>query len=417
MLYAIQNLVHFPNARHQRNMSDEPEIKSTTVSIEDWSCCLCKEILYEPITLPCGHTCCRVCIYRYFFARTYEKVCPLCRGQCIRIVPQIASVNVMISNFVRSTYAAAYDTRKIECDAIKATWPEPLFIYFSSNFILPFEVVTVVFSEMRYVSMIQKLQARADGVEKSFLLLPLAAMKRGDIGLVVVIISATIGYNNTNNNVLPGMHAVCKVRCDRRCKVMDCWLTDHIEGVHCAQTEPYEDEVSPPPPGETVVATLVSIDTSDVDQGVLTFEHRTEPMRNPDRSRSKQIATCMAKIEKCIEEANKLTHNYFTDRTVLTSPPLTDPVQMSWWIFKALAFDGPGLQARVPIFLTSSILHSRDPLWRLQIAIQLFNQLISKFKEHKTKSPIEAQLPLLDQETNELPYAESTASTIKPRGK
>jgi len=121
-----------------------------------------------------------------------------------------------------------------------------------------------------------------------------------------------------------------------------------------------------------------------------------------------------------MEEADKNSDNQFTCRKNLSPAPTTNPTEMSWWIFKALAFDGSGLQARVPVFLTSSILHSRDPLWRLQIAVQLLQQLIAKLKEHKagtrivkspddskTSSQPQPQQQFFDQEMSELPLADS----------
>jgi len=304
-------------------------------TIEDWSCALCKEILYEPLTLPCGHTVCRVCCYMWFLARTHEKVCPICRAKCVRIVPQIAPVNVMVNNFVKETFPEAYAQRAIECTAIKATWPDPLFIYFSTHYILPFQEVTVTFTEKRYVSMVERA--------KTFLLLPPAQIKRGDIGIVIAIEEMTMTDGK----------AVCRVRAVRRCKVMDCWLTDQIEGMHHAQIEPFEDI----------------------------------PVTSPEAG--------MKKVAKYIEEADKASDGVFTGRAGM---PPTNPTELSWWVFKALSFDGCGMQARVPVALTNAILHSRGPLWRLEIAVKLMQQLIEKLKEHRA---VPATV-LLDQEGGEL---------------
>lgn len=42
----------------------------------DVECTLCMELLYEPVTTPCGHTFCQNCFYR---AMDHNNRCPMCR--------------------------------------------------------------------------------------------------------------------------------------------------------------------------------------------------------------------------------------------------------------------------------------------------------------------------------------------------
>ena len=42
----------------------------------DLECTLCMEMLYEPVTTPCGHTFCQGCFYR---AMDHNNRCPMCR--------------------------------------------------------------------------------------------------------------------------------------------------------------------------------------------------------------------------------------------------------------------------------------------------------------------------------------------------
>ena len=48
----------------------------TVEHCEDVECSLCSNLLFEPVTTPCGHSFCRAC-----FARTtdHSNKCPLCR--------------------------------------------------------------------------------------------------------------------------------------------------------------------------------------------------------------------------------------------------------------------------------------------------------------------------------------------------
>ena len=48
----------------------------TVEHCDDLECSLCSNLLFEPVTTPCGHSFCRAC-----FARTtdHSNKCPLCR--------------------------------------------------------------------------------------------------------------------------------------------------------------------------------------------------------------------------------------------------------------------------------------------------------------------------------------------------
>ena len=367
-----------PEAAEDESIEDE-SVARVKVNLEDVSCPMCKEILCEPISLPCGHTFCRVCLYRCFHARTYEKVCPLCRAQCVRIVAQIAPSNVLIKMFTEQAFPAAYRKRREEFKLIIDQWPAPLFIYFSSHFILPYQSVTITFTEKRYIEMIRRLSKPATSstattpiAESAFLLLPPAQMKRGDIGIVVVIESVTWKSGNSE--------AECRVRADRRCKVMDCWLTDVVDGLHSAQIEPFGD-VQDATANTTDSTSAQSAPTAATTQTAAAESTTTSIVAavGTGESRSTQIKKWMDKLLAHMSDADDLSQKQFTGRKNMGPPP-TDATEMSWWIFRALAFDGAGLQARVPIFLTSSILHSRDPLWRLQVAVQLMQQLLTKLR-------------------------------------
>ncbi|KAJ3258642.1 hypothetical protein HK103_003431 [Boothiomyces macroporosus] len=46
------------------------------VTLEDFNCSICLDTMMEPITVPCGHTCCRACLVD---AMDHSSVCALCR--------------------------------------------------------------------------------------------------------------------------------------------------------------------------------------------------------------------------------------------------------------------------------------------------------------------------------------------------
>jgi hypothetical protein len=43
---------------------------------EDYECSLCFRLFLEPLTTPCGHTFCKLCLNR---SLDYSKACPLCK--------------------------------------------------------------------------------------------------------------------------------------------------------------------------------------------------------------------------------------------------------------------------------------------------------------------------------------------------
>lgn len=61
-----------------------PEIEideiDVTVPGREFECPLCLKLLYDPLTIGCGHTFCRECIAACF--KSMKKLCPLCRAPC-----------------------------------------------------------------------------------------------------------------------------------------------------------------------------------------------------------------------------------------------------------------------------------------------------------------------------------------------
>ena len=47
------------------------------LDISFFECCLCKRLMYEPVTITCGHSFCRTCIIRSF---DHSQTCPMCRS-------------------------------------------------------------------------------------------------------------------------------------------------------------------------------------------------------------------------------------------------------------------------------------------------------------------------------------------------
>ena len=70
----------------------------------DYTCCVCLNVLKDPVTLPCGHTHCLSCVEKV--ASTGRRACPICREVMPAVLP---NVNVVLRNVIQKvkTRAAA----------------------------------------------------------------------------------------------------------------------------------------------------------------------------------------------------------------------------------------------------------------------------------------------------------------------
>jgi hypothetical protein len=52
------------------------------LTLDDYICTCCFEILYNPITLLCGHNICQLCLANWFLISS-KRICPTCRQEWI----------------------------------------------------------------------------------------------------------------------------------------------------------------------------------------------------------------------------------------------------------------------------------------------------------------------------------------------
>ena len=51
-------------------------VPASKLNVEEFDCILCRRLLFESVTTPCGHTFCRLCLDR---ALDHSAHCPLCK--------------------------------------------------------------------------------------------------------------------------------------------------------------------------------------------------------------------------------------------------------------------------------------------------------------------------------------------------
>ncbi|XP_015909475.1 LON peptidase N-terminal domain and RING finger protein 3 [Parasteatoda tepidariorum] len=85
-------------------------IGASLIDKQDFECPLCMRFLWEPITTPCGHTFCRVCLYRCF---DHQPTCPLCKTSLTTcLAERVQSTNEMIELVMANVFSTEYFQRK-----------------------------------------------------------------------------------------------------------------------------------------------------------------------------------------------------------------------------------------------------------------------------------------------------------------
>ena len=75
-------------------------IDSSVVDSSDYECPLCMRLLWQPITTPCGHTFCRVCLDRTL---DHNSVCPMCKSAEVKKVYLVERREFVPNEFIESS--------------------------------------------------------------------------------------------------------------------------------------------------------------------------------------------------------------------------------------------------------------------------------------------------------------------------
>eukprot|EP01083_Nonionella_stella_P206932 752199_1 len=142
----------------QTNMIDntpEPKEENQFLYIDrhDFDCPLCFQLLFEPITLECGHTFCRDCLYQAF---QFKKHCPLCRKHST-IDTITAPSNILISKLLEKYNKCAYETRATEIQKIKSLRKSRHPIFISRTPEYPHCFISLHIYEPKYRVMVNRI--------------------------------------------------------------------------------------------------------------------------------------------------------------------------------------------------------------------------------------------------------------------
>ncbi|GLI64935.1 hypothetical protein VaNZ11_008336 [Volvox africanus] len=97
------------SAKRQRSFGGS----SLRSDLDDWDCSLCAQLLFEPVTTPCGHTFCRECFAR---AMDHRPRCPYCRT-VLHVARDSLPVTITLANIISRAFPEEYEQRRVEMTA------------------------------------------------------------------------------------------------------------------------------------------------------------------------------------------------------------------------------------------------------------------------------------------------------------
>lgn len=94
------------------NINKEKENEEEEKITQDVECAICLKLLIVPVTTPCGHNFCKICLEK---SREYKDTCPLCRTK----LSNKKCVNILLGELIKEKYPVTYDKRMKELENVK----------------------------------------------------------------------------------------------------------------------------------------------------------------------------------------------------------------------------------------------------------------------------------------------------------
>jgi hypothetical protein len=138
-------------------VSQQPKITPRKLRLSscelDLDCTICFKLLYEPTTLPCGHTFCRRCMVQ---ALDHKQCCPLCRtivflSSSASSLPITVSLQRVIERSFPEEYAARREERRSESWRYESILP-----LFVMTTMLPGKTASLNIFEPRYRLLVRR---------------------------------------------------------------------------------------------------------------------------------------------------------------------------------------------------------------------------------------------------------------------
>jgi len=306
-------------------------------------CSLCLGIVCEPITIPCGHTFCRSCLY-LAMQRTKKK-CPNCRAVC-HVDPSSHSVNVMLANIAQKCFPKEYKKRAEECKALKQKFQTTLPIFFYNNCLFPGCLLHLHLFEQRYRHMIN----RCVSSNRQFLYLPNFSDYKataGDVGLLAYVDECEF---------LSDGRALLKATLVKRVVITNSWVEEGTQGLHYCQYQAYEETDK----------TVKEADVKEIHAKVNVILQSAPGLR-----------------EQIVNHIGKQVLRKRLARGVLTvfsQPPISNATQFSFWISALVTMITRAGKSGMPLLKTTKTAE------RLKLVKTVLSQIVSQTSRAGSKS-------------------------------
>lgn len=210
-------------------MAEDATADLPRARLGDLDCTVCSQLLYDPVTISCGHSYCSRCLRK---ALHYQATCPSCRVPCYfsgRLPVNIVLRSVLEEALPVETAARRKETEEEEAVALDANSRVPLFVL--SAVVFPRGTTSFCIFEPRYRLMLSRVMAssrrfglvstRHDGEDGS--------IGRCTVGTVLEV---------TKCHQLPDGRALIECLGCERFRIVD---TELVDGYYVATTQTFED--------------------------------------------------------------------------------------------------------------------------------------------------------------------------------
>ena len=177
-------------------------------------CPVCLDTLCLPVTTPCGHNFCAVCLNNCL---KRQKTCPVCRSVCAFEVTELA-VNTVLAEICESLNPEKYTKRVLESNKQMREWKASVPIFFYNSYEFPGTRISLHLFEARYKIMVKRIVHTS----RKFIFLPNFVNykpARNDIGVLCEV---------TKCEILPDGRAMVSAKCTGRIKIVDSWVEQFV---------------------------------------------------------------------------------------------------------------------------------------------------------------------------------------------
>lgn len=132
----------------QRSTSSSSTHPTTApIDIDDLSCPLCLDLLYDCVTLQCGHSMCRQCLYQ---ALQSKACCPVCREHSFEGDALSLPTTTTINSLCEKLFPIHYHQRQLATQHLKKQRRPRFYIFLSPDPTYPHSHLSLHFFEPRY---------------------------------------------------------------------------------------------------------------------------------------------------------------------------------------------------------------------------------------------------------------------------